>query len=282
MMRAISVMVFSLGLASSALAQQAPELPAPSPKGKVEQRVGLTDVSVEYSSPGAKGRVIWGGLVPYDVAWRTGANAPTKLTSSKPFKLAGVAVPAGSYALYTIPTKGAWTVILNSSTEGWNGGYDAKTDVARVTIKPVPLVKPRERMAFIFSEMTDDAARLDLEWVKLRLSIPLTFDTKAQALANIEQATGDAWRPHFSSARYLLDTNGDLAKALELVNASIAIKATWWNNWVRAQIVAKQGQTADAIATAEKAQQLGAGDRVFDFFKADIEKALADWKKKKP
>jgi Protein of unknown function (DUF2911) len=279
----VAVATACLCLAGSAVAQQqAPELPQPSPKAKVEQRVGLTDVSVDYSSPGAKGRVIWGGLVPYDVAWRTGANAPTKLTSSKNFTFGGVAVPAGSYALYTIPTKGAWTVLLSNSTEGWGGGYPDNTVVARASVKPVPLVKPRERMTFIFSEVTDDAARLDLEWAKLRVSIPLGFDTKAQAAANIDAAVGDAWRPHFASARFLLENNGDLAKALEYVNASIAIKGTWWNTWVRAQIVAKQGQTADAIATAEKAQQLGVGDRIFEFFKADIAKALEGWKKKKP
>ena len=90
-------------------AQSAPELPAPSPKARVEQRVGLVDFSVDYSSPAVKARQIWGGLVPYDRPWRTGANAATKLTASKDFVFAGKAVPAGSYALYTIPGKASWT-----------------------------------------------------------------------------------------------------------------------------------------------------------------------------
>lgn len=270
-----------LTLATGAAAQQSPELPQPSPKAKVEQRVGVTDLAVEYSSPGVKGRQIWGGLLPYDVPWRTGANAPTRLTVSKDFTFVGKAVPAGSYALYTIPGKASFTVILSNSTEGWGGGYPANTEVARVTVKPVKLVKPRERLSFIFSETTDAATRLDLEWERLRLSMPIELETSKHALANIEKAVDDAWRPHFAGARYLLENNGDLTKALAYADASIAIKATWWNHWVRAQILAKQGKTADAIAAAAKTEELGKGDRVFEgFFKADLSKLVEGWKKK--
>src|SRR5688500_12185894 len=94
---------------------QSLELPAPSPKARAEQRVGLTDFSIEWSSPGVKGRKIWGALVPYDQMWRTGANMATKLTASKEFTLAGKKIPAGSYAVYTIPGKQTWTLILNTN-----------------------------------------------------------------------------------------------------------------------------------------------------------------------
>lgn len=268
--------------ATSALAQQVPELPAPSPKARVEQRVGLTDFAVEYSSPGVKARKIWGGLVPYDTPWRTGANAPTRLTSSRDFVFAGKAVPAGSYALYTIPTSADFTVVLSNSTESWNGGFPATTEVARVTLKPSSLVRPRERMTFLFSETTDDATRLDLEWERLRLSIPIQVATGTHAMANIDKAVDDAWRPHFAAARYLLDSKGDLKKALAYVDASIAIKATWWNHLVRARILGDQGKTANAIATAAKAKELGKGDRVFEgFFQAELDGLVEGWKKSK-
>jgi hypothetical protein len=186
---------------SRAFAQAAPELPQPSPKARVEQRVGLTDFAVDYSSPGVKGRKIWGGLVPFDELWRTGANAATTLKASRDFTFGGTAVPAGTYSVFTIPGKKTWTVILNTNTKvAATRGYEEKDDVARVSVTPTsaPL---RERLAFLFANTTDDATRLDLEWEKLRVSVPITVDTTAQARANIDKALEDAWRPHFASAR---------------------------------------------------------------------------------
>ncbi|MCK6547319.1 DUF2911 domain-containing protein [Myxococcota bacterium] len=275
-------LVAGLFLCQSTASAQGLELPQPSPKARVEQRVGLTDFAVDYSSPAAKKRKIWGDLVPYDQPWRTGANAATKLTASKDFTFAGKPVKAGSYALYTIPGKKAWTVILNTSTENWGtNGYDQAKDVLRVELLPVA-VPHRERLTFIFSDTTDDGVRLDLEWEKVRLSMPITVDTKAQVTANIDKSIDEAWRPHFQAARYNLENGGDLDKALAWVTTSIGIKPTWWNNWVHAQILAKKGNVADAITAGEKAQALGKGERVYEgFFKGDIEKAVAEWKKAK-
>jgi hypothetical protein len=266
---------------SSAGAQSVPELPQASPKARVEQRVGLTDFAVDYSSPGVKDRKIWGGLVPFDELWRTGANAPTTLKASGEFTFGGTRVPAGTYVLLTIPGKKSWTVILNTNTKvQGTRGYDQKDDVARATVKPRS-VDERERMAFLFAETTDGATRLDLEWDELRVSVPITVDTSAQARTNIDKAIADAWRPHFNSARYLLDNGGDLNQAAAYIDSSIGIKATWWNHWVKAQIVAKQGRPAEAVALAEQAQSLGAGDPVFEgFFKGEVSKAIGEWKKK--
>jgi hypothetical protein len=272
--------VAALTLALPAVAQQVPKLPQPSPGARVEQTVGVTDFAVAYSSPGVKGRIIFGELVPYGELWRTGANAATTLESSHDFTFGGKAVPAGRYALYTIPGESSWTVILNTNADaGGTRGYDEKNDVARVTVAPAESPK-RERLSFVFAETTDDGTRLDLEWDTVRVSVPIGVDTKAQTMGNIDKALDDAWRPHFNSARYLLDSGGDLTQALGYIDTSIAIKPTWWNNWVRAQILATQGKKGDAVAAAEKAQALGKGDEIYDqFFKEQIGKAIADWKK---
>jgi hypothetical protein len=147
----------------------------PSPAAKVTQRVGLTDITVEYSSPAVKKRKIWGALVPFDKIWRTGANASTKLTFSKDVTIDSKSVPAGTYSLLTIPTAKSWTLIINKATD-IGGSVDEKykqdQDVVRVTAKPKagPL---RERMTFIFSDTTDDATNLDLEWEKVRVTLPI-------------------------------------------------------------------------------------------------------------
>lgn len=275
------LLAFAAVLATaSARAQSSPELPAPSPKARVEQRVGVTDFSVDYSSPGVKGRQIWGGLVPYDELWRTGANAATTLQASRDFVFGGKKIPAGTYTLLTIPTRDSWTVILNSDTKlPGTRGYEKKKDVARITVRP-EAASHRERLAFSFVDTTDDATRLDLEWEKLRVSVPIQVETAAQAKANIDKALDEAWRPHNASARYLLDTGGDLGQALGYADTSIAIKPTWTNHWVKAQILAKQGRSNDAVASAEQASRLGKGDPIFEgFFKEQVSRSIADWKK---
>jgi hypothetical protein len=281
--RTLPVLAAALALSlagNAALAQTALETPAPSPKAKVEQRVGITDFAVEYSSPGTKGRQIWGGLVPYDALWRTGANMATKLTVSNDFVVGGKTVPAGSYSIFTIPGKSTWTVILNTVFEqGGTDEYDQSKDAVRLTVTPESLASPRERMTFLFSNTTDNSSDLDLEWDKLRVRIPITVDTKAQVMKGIDESLSQAWRPHFLAARYLLDSGGDLNQALAYINTSVSIKPGWWNNWIKAQVLAKQGKKPEAIAAAEQSQTLGRGDEVYKFFSEQIAKSLTEWKK---
>ncbi len=278
--RALTAMTLAAATAavSPALAQ-AIEVPAPSAKAKVEQRVGITDFSVDYSSPAMRGRKIFGGLLPYDKLWRTGANAPTTLTASRDFTFGETAVPKGKYSVFSIPGASSWTVILNKNADAGADEYDAKNDAARVTVKPAAS-GPRERMTFIFSDTTDSAARLDLEWENVRISVPIKVDTQAQVMAGIDQTMAEAWRPPYQAGRYVVESGGNIDTALQYLDTSIGIKSTWWNNWWRAQALAKQGRTADAIAAGEKTLQLGKGNETFEqFFKADVQKTVDAWKK---
>ena len=260
-----------------ALAHAQLELPRPSPNAQVMQQVGLTEISVAYSSPGVKNREIWGKLVPYDTMWRTGANRDTTITFGKDVKFGGKAVSAGTYTLYTIPSKKGWTVVLNSNPEDFNhANYDEKKDVARV--KAIAShIPPRERLTFLFADTTDDRTRLDMEWEKLRISVPIEVDTKTQALAAIKEKTSSGWLLYAQAANYLQE-NGDLTTALENVETSIALKKTWRNQWVKAQILAKQGKNTDAIAAAREAHRLGDDSLGYKITKAAIDQAIASWK----
>ncbi|HWV39870.1 MAG TPA: DUF2911 domain-containing protein [Vulgatibacter sp.] len=256
------------------------ELPQQSPKARVEQQVGITQLAVAYSSPAVKGRTIWGGLVPFGEVWRTGANEATTFTSNRDFTFGGVQVPAGTYSLFTIPGESKWTVVLNSNPKTWGSfDYDPAKDVARIEVTPTALAEPRERLAFLFSNVTENDVRLDLEWEKLRVSVPVAVDTGAHVTANLEKAVADAWRPAFETARWLLDHDGDVEVALQHADASIAIKPTWWNHWVKAQLQAKAGKRSDAVKTAKKAQALGKGDRIYPFYVERISAAIAGWQK---
>lgn len=264
--------------ASVAAAQAALELPAPSLHARVEQRVGITDVALDYSSPGVKGRKIWGDVVPYDKTWRAGANAPTKLTVSRDFSFGGTAVPAGTYSLFMVPGKAAWTVMLNTDLNVSQEDHDAKKDVAKISVKPAALPALRERLRYTFDDTQDGKTTLDLEWERVRIALPITIDTAKLVSAGIERATADVWRPHFAAASYLNDNNQP-DKALPLVERSIAIQPTWRNHWLRAQILYKKGNKAEAQAAAAKAQELGKGDQGFEANgKAQMTKAMASWK----
>jgi hypothetical protein len=265
---------------SPALAQTL-EVPAPSTKAKVEMRVGITDFSVDYSSPAMRGRKIFGGLLPYDKLWRTGANASTKLTASRDFTFGETAVPKGTYSVFTIPGASSWTVILNKNADASADEYDAKNDAARLTVTPAAS-GTRERMTFIFSDTTESTTRLDLEWESLRVSVPIKVDTQAQVMAGIDTTLAEAWRPYYQAGRYVVESSGNLDIALQYLDTSIGIKSTWWNNWWRAQALAKKGRTADAIAAGEKALEIGKGNETFEqFFKADVQKTVDGWKKGK-
>jgi hypothetical protein len=270
--------LLAIPLSTSIASAQALDLPQPSPRARVDQRVGVTDFSLEYSSPGVKGRKVWGDLVPYDKVWRAGANAATKLTASRDFSFGGTAVKAGAYSVFVIPTRAQWTVVLNSDPAVGANDHDPKKDVARVAVAPAALAAPRERLLYLFNETQDDRTWLELEWERVRIRVPITVDTKAHVTAAIEKATGEAWRPHAGAASYYFNA-GDADRALPLIDKSIAIQATWRNEWLRAQILAKKNRKAEARAAGNRALTLGKGDKIFEqFFKADITKAIAGWK----
>lgn len=276
----MALVLATSGLGLSALAQPAPlSLPAPSPHATVSQTVGVTEIAVDYSSPGVKDRKIFGELVPFGELWRTGANAATKLTVSRDVMIAGNAVPAGTYAIFTIPTASTWTVILNKNpNQGGTGDYDQKLDLFRTEVTPTAAPR-RERMTFLFADTTDDATRLDLEWDELRVSLPISVKTTDLARADIDAWVAGAWRPLAGAARYTAQTLKDDKRALALVDASIAVQETWYNVWIKAGIVSATKDKKGAYKLAQRAWELGEKDPNF-FYKSQVQKALKEWPKK--
>lgn len=136
------------------LAQAQIDMPQASPQATLKTRVGLTDVEVVYSRPGLKGRdqKIFGGLIPYGVVWRTGANASTKITFNEAVQINGDSLPAGTYALYTIPGINEWTIIFNKNLELWGDmGYSEEEDALRAQVKPITLAHPKETFTIDFN-----------------------------------------------------------------------------------------------------------------------------------
>ena len=265
-------------LAHSASAQQL-ELPRPSPNAKVSQVIGVTEVSVDYSSPGVKGRKIWGGVVPYNKVWRAGANSATKITFAKDVTIEGKPVAAGSYAFFVLPTPTRWTLILNKDPkQAGIFGYKKEDDVLRVEVKPQP-APMRERLAYSFSNFNDAGGALDLEWEKVRVSLPIKVETDAQVAASIKGLQSGGWSPWAQAARYELDQK-HFDSGMELVDTSIKLKETWLNDFVKAQLLAARGNYKEALPLAQKAKQLGGKEGENFYLKGDVETALKTWKAK--
>lgn len=274
----LSAAILSL-LVPSAFAQL--KLPRVSQKEVVTQTVGLTDVTITYSRPGVKGRVIWGGLVPYDQVWRTGANEATTIAFTQDVTINGKPLPAGTYSLHTIPGKSAWTIIFNKKADQWGSyEYDASQDALRV--QATPAAGPnQEWMAFSFPELSTDAATVELAWEKIRVPFKIETKTTEQALANIRTTlSGDVkeWNVPYGAASFAFNNNVASADAMKWVDQSIGLKETFWNLRLKAQMLAKDGKTKDAVTVGEKAMVAGKTDEDATSEMPKLEKQIADWK----
>jgi hypothetical protein len=267
-------------MTAPALAQRL-ELPALSPGAKVSQTAGLTEISVEYSSPGVRGRKIWGALVPFGEVWRAGANAATKLSFGKDVTIDGKPVPAGDYAFFVIPQKApaAWTVILSSGIKQWGSmQYKKEQDFLRVDVKPVA-IPDRERLGFVFPDFNSDQATLALEWEKVRLPLVIKLKTSEQAGQVIKNLEENPQSPWTQAARYELEQTKDYDQAVKLADKSISIQEDWLNVWTKAQALAAKGDKKGALALATKADELGGKKPDRYFYAGEVKKALTEWKK---
>jgi len=266
-------------VAPSAFAQL--KLPRVSQKATVTQTVGLTDVTITYSRPGVKGRVIWGDLVPYDQVWRTGANEATTIVFSQDVTVNGKPLPAGTYSLHTLPTRTSWTIIFNKKADQWGSyEYDATQDALRVQVTPTAGAN-QEWMEFSFPEMSTNAATVELAWEKVRVPFKVETKTTEQALANIRQAlSGDVkeWNVPYGAASFAFNNGLDKTEAMKWIDQSISLKEVFWNLRLKAQMLGKDGKTKDAVTVGEKALVVGKTDEDATGELPKLEKQIADWK----
>jgi hypothetical protein len=235
----------------------AQELPQPSPTGKVEQKVGLTNVAITYSRPSVKGRVIFGDLVPFGEVWRTGANKATSISFSSDVKIGGKDLKAGTYSLFTIPNAQEWTVIINKNTELWGSeDYKQEEDVVRIMAKPT-INNLTESMTFTIDNLDTKKADISLTWDKTKISFPIEVEFDVQAMDNIKakiEEAEDAFSIYDGAARYYIENNKDVKQALEWAQKSVIMKAEFWNLLTLAKAQAANGMFKQAIETANKSK----------------------------
>lgn len=261
-------------------------LPAPSPGASVLQTIGTTDFSLKYSRPAVKGRAIWGALVPYDAPWRTGANAATTLVTTGDATVGGQPLPAGTYAIVTIPGKDTWTVAFSKQKGLWQSAtYDPKEDAVRVTVKPAP-AEHVESLQFTFDSASPTETDLALRWEKLRVPVRIAVDVNAKVLkdcrAAVAAAPADDWRTPYRAANWCFDNGQALDEAAAWGAKSLAMKENFQTLSLAAKMNAKAGKQKQAVDQMTKAVALGKADK--DLVPQQIEpmeKLLAEWTAKK-
>lgn len=259
--------------------------PSPSPTGKLSQAVGLINVDVEYSRPSAKGRKIFGDLVPFGELWRTGANASTKVTFSDKTQVSGISLEKGTYALYTIPEKTEWTIIFYKNTSIWGAPQPKdfkEADVAARFSVPVQTLPTKvETLTIEIGNLHNDGADLELSWENTKVVIPIKVDTDTKVMADIDATmAGPKAGDYYAAARYYYEEKKDMKKALDWVNASLEKGGDkFWILRLKANILAELRMYKDAIATAQKSTELAKADGNTDYPRMN-EESIAEWKTK--
>ncbi len=259
------------------------QTPAPSPSAKVEQRIGFTDVIVEYSRPSMKGRVIFGGLVPYDEIWRSGANAATKITFSEDVIFGGAEMTKGSYALLSKPGMSTWSFMLYPHNNTSFSSY-IESDVQPITITATPYKMPEgvhvQSLMMGFDNLTSGGGDYFLLWDNTYVPVSIKVNTDKTVEASISKVmAGPSAGDYYAAASYYLNEGKDLNQALEWVNKSIDMgNEKYWVLRAKSLIQAGLGDKQGAIATATLSLQLATKEDNKDYIRMN-EASIAEWKK---
>ncbi|PRD45039.1 DUF2911 domain-containing protein [Sphingobacterium haloxyli] len=228
------------------------KFPPASSTAKIEQGIGIKKVTLVYQRPNVNSRTIFGGLVPYDQVWRTGANGIPAITFEEEVTIAGNKIPAGTYGIFTIPTKGDWTIILSKKSEQWGAyQYNQSDDFLRFQAKSKSLSDNVETFTMAFENVRPTGADLTLSWENTKVSFPIVVDQSKEIMAGIEEAMKGEKKPYFAAAQYYYNNNLDINKAVEWANEADKdnTKAPHIKYW-KARILLKAGDKAGAIKTA--------------------------------
>lgn len=294
---AILVIGALLTCAPASYAQSILNLPRPSQHAVVLQRVGITDISINYSRPLVNGRPIWGKLVPYGQVWRAGANENTTIEFTDPVMIEGQALPKGIYGLHMIPGENEWTVIFSKNATSWGSfSYKQEEDALRVAVKP-QTGDFHEALTYDFDEVKPDTTLATLRWEKVavpfRITVPVSDIVEADLKSQLRGGSQYIWVTWDEAASYLLASKTDLPQALKFADQSIQYEPRFDNLMTKSRILDAMGKKDDATAFRAKAvdsasalqlhsfarqlQFQGQQDQALDLFRTNIKKHPNEW-----
>ena len=280
----MKIKLFTLMLVLTSISFQAQiKTPQPSPTAKVEQKVGLTDVTLEYSRPSMRGRAIYGDLVPFNKKWRTGANANTKISFSTDVIIDGKDLKKGTYAMYTIPNKDSWKIIFYSDAKNWGlpQEWDDSKIALKTSVKTTPLGFKMETFTMALNDLADgDSAMLYIMWESTEVGIKINVPTESIAMKSIEKVmAGPSANDYFGAASYYKKSGKDLNQALTWIDKAVKMNPdAYWMSRQKSLIQADLGDKKGAIATAKKSLEVAEKAGNADYVKMNKE-SIAEWSK---
>lgn len=279
MRKLITVLFVSSTLLSFAQLQR----PMASPLAKIEQRVGLTDLKIEYSRPSKNNREVFGSLVPFDEVWRTGANENAKFTCSDPVVLGKDTLQKGTYALFTKPGKESWELIFYSDASNWGTPDEWKEDNVVLKVKaPVKtLSESVESFTISFENLSTKSADLTLAWDKVKISVPMNVPTASKMMVNIDKVmAGPTSGDYYAAAEFYFKEKKDMKKAFEWATKACELRPeAYWMLRLKSQIQAETGDFKGAVVTAKKSLELAEKEKNQAYI--DMNKAsINEWSKK--
>ena len=281
-MKNILFLALSLGIVSAAQSQII--APKASPACKIEQRVGLADISISYSRPAVNGRIIFGDLIPFDAYWRLGANENTKFTTSDALFFGNDTLPAGTYALFAMPGKTSWKLAFY--TEFGNWGMPPVWDPKKVALELTSTVSVRadltENLTIGLDQLENSGADLFIAWDRVAVKFPFTLNTKDKVLASIQKVmNGPSANDYHTAAKFYLDEKINNKQALEWVEKALASRPeAYWMYRTKSLIQAELGLYAEAIKTAEQCIKLAEADGDSTYVNQS-KNSITAWKKLK-
>jgi tetratricopeptide (TPR) repeat protein len=260
-LRGFSFCLLTVVLAGPSQAQSLVlDLPSPSQRAQISQRVGITDITISYHRPLVKGRKIWDGLVPYGQVWRAGANENTTITFSDPVLIEGKPLDKGTYGLHIIPSAEEWTIMFSKNSTSWGSfTYDQAEDALRVAVKPMA-ADMHNALTYEFDGLQPDSTMVELAWEKIAVQFQVAVDVHAvveaslkKQLRNLSQITWMSWN---DAANYLLSEKLDLTAALRYANRSIENEDRYDNEITRSKVLTALNRRDEAAAAENKAMVL--------------------------
>jgi tetratricopeptide (TPR) repeat protein len=257
-LRTVAVALLLFAAPGLARAQSAVmNLPRASQHAVVTQRIGITDITINYHRPRVNGRKVWGGLVPYGQPWRAGANENTTISFSDPVTIDGQPLAAGTYGLHMIPSENEWTIAFSKMNEAWGSfTYDKAEDALRVTAKPAA-TDFHDALTYDFDDLKPDSAVVTLRWEKVAVPFTVAVNVHEVVEDNLHnQLRGRAqytWEGWDDSANYLLAEKTDLDEALKYADQSIQVEERYDNLMTKSQVLDALGRADEATLARNQA-----------------------------
>ncbi len=265
-------------LLASTLTQAQVKMPAPSPGQTIKQDFGLASIEVNYSRPIAKGRKVFGDLVPFNQVWRTGANTATLITFNDAVEIEGKKIDSGTYALYSIPNKGSWDIILNKGVKNWGSdGYTADDDVARFNVKTQEVKSMVESFTMQFTNVKPESCDLQIMWENTMVSVPIKTDVKTTIRTSLESALKSDKKPYWQAMQFYNEWDNNPTKALQYADLAVQDNPKAFYMWLyKARLEKATGNKAKAMESSKKSLELAKEAKNNDYIKMneDLQKTL--------